>query len=114
MSPRTIATTLTTHQNILEETMQEIASGLLCTIEAREATHKRTFEAHECLAEECKAAHDWTIWALNGKLLRLEELVGDDNDEAPDMPKGYIRNKGKIPSFDISVGDGMYLLAKWI
>jgi hypothetical protein len=114
MSPRSIASTLAAHPSIPEETMREIATGLLCTIELREGAHKQAIKRYEDAQEEREVAHKRTTWALNEKLLRLEELIGDDDDEAPDMPEGYIENKGKIPGFDISMGDRMYLPTKWI
>jgi hypothetical protein len=69
-------------------------------------------QEYEDAREEREAAHKQATWALNEKLLHLEELVGDDNNEAPDMPEGYVENKGKIPGFNIPVGEGMYLPAK--
>jgi hypothetical protein len=107
MSPHSISATLAAHPSIPEETMREIATGLLQTIDLHKATHKRHMD-------KSKEDHDWTIWALNEKLLHLEELIGDDDDEELTMLEGYIENKGKIPSFNIPVGEGMYLPAKWI
>jgi hypothetical protein len=94
MSSHSIASTLAAHPSIPEETMCEITARLLHTIEL------------------CKDAHKQAIWALNEKVLHLEELIGNDNDKAPNMPEGYIKNKGKIPGFDIHVGNRMYLPAK--
>jgi hypothetical protein len=94
LSPRSTASLLAANPHIPEETMHQIAAGLLRTIKEREA------------------AHNTEIWDLREKLLRLEELVGDADSDQP--PKGYIRNDNKIPNFDIPMDDGLYLPAKWI
>jgi hypothetical protein len=94
LSPRSTASLLAANPHIPEETMRQIAAGLLRTIEEREA------------------AHSTEVWDLREKLLRLEELVGDEDSDHP--PEGYIRNNNKIPNFDIPMDDGLYLPAKWI
>jgi hypothetical protein len=94
LSPRSTASLLAANTHIPEETMCQIAAGLLRTIEERES------------------AHSTEIWELREKLLRLEELVGDEDSDEP--PEGYIRNNSKIPNFDIPMDDGLYLPAKWI
>jgi hypothetical protein len=94
LSPRSTTSLLAANTHIPEETMHQIAAGLL-----------RTIEEHE-------SAHNTEVWELHEKLLRLEELVGDEDSDEP--PEGYTRNNGKIPNFDIPMDDGLYLLAKFI
>jgi hypothetical protein len=94
LSPRSTAALLAANPHVPKETMRQIAAGLLRTIEEREA------------------AHSTEVWELREKLLRLEELVGEEDSDQP--PEGYIRNNGKIPNFDIPMDDGLYLPAKWI
>jgi hypothetical protein len=94
LSLRSTASLLAANPHIPEETMRQIAAGLLRTI------------------EECEAAHNTEVWDLREKLLRFEELVGSEDSDQP--PEGYVRNDGKIPNFDIPMDDGLYLPAKWI
>jgi hypothetical protein len=85
---------LAANPHVPEETMRQIAAGLL-----------RTIEEHE-------SAHNAKVWELHKKLLCLEELMGDEDSDEP--PKGYVRNNGKIPNFDIPMDNGLYLPAKWV
>jgi hypothetical protein len=94
LSPRSTASLLAAKNHIPEETMREIAAGLLRTIEERENTHNG----------ELRRLHE--------RIESLEELVGDEQDDEP--PTGFIRNNGKIRNFDIPMGDGLYLPAKFI
>jgi hypothetical protein len=94
LSPCSTASLLAANTHIPEETMRQITAGLLRTIEERESTHNTK------------------IWELREKLLRLEELVGDEDSDEP--PEGYIRNNGKIPNFDIPMDNGLYLPARFI
>jgi hypothetical protein len=80
--------------HVPEETMCEIAAGLLQTIEEQENTHS---------AE---------VWKLQERLECLEELMGDKDSNEP--PEGYVKNNGKIPNFNIPMDDRIYLLAKFI
>jgi hypothetical protein len=74
--------------------MREIAAGLLRIIEE----HKNT--------------HNGEIRRLHKRVESLEELLGDENDNEP--LEGFIRNNGKIRNFDIPMGDGLHLPAKFI
>jgi hypothetical protein len=92
--PCSTASLLAANPHVPEETMHQIAAGLLRTIEER------------------KLAHNTKVWELREKLLRFEELVGDEDSDEP--PQGYVRNNGKIPNFDIPMDEGLYLPAKWV
>jgi hypothetical protein len=94
LSPRSTTSLLAANPHIPEGTMHQIAASLLWTI------------------EECESAHNTEVWELREKLLHLEELVGDEDSEEP--PKGYVRNNGKVPNFNIPMDNGLYLPAKFI
>jgi hypothetical protein len=94
LSPRSTAAILAAKHHIPKETMQEIAAGLLRTI------------------KECESTHNRELHKLHERVKSLEELLGDEQDDEP--PEGFIRNNGKIRNFDIPMGDGLHLPAKFI
>jgi voltage-gated potassium channel Kch len=62
--------------------------------------------------EERENTHNGELRRLHKRIESLEELVGNEQDDEP--PAGFIRNDGKIRNFDIPMGDGLYLPAKFI
>jgi hypothetical protein len=96
MSPRTIATTLQTNDDIDAALLWQIASSLLQTIANRETE----------MAIATKWYKDW-VHTLEQCILHYEATFNEP-------PMGHVLNGSQVPHFHIPVSDGLYQPAKWI
>ena len=90
LSPRTVRTTLETHDGIDNAMLRTIANGLLQTIADREASTSVATKRYE------------------DRLHHLEQKVLHYEGTFNSAPDGYELNNGKISNFHIPVGDGLY------
>src|SRR5487761_1034975 len=100
ISPRTAANALTHLPNLSPE-LQNLANGLLCTIQSRDNLHQL---GKERFTREQKK--------LNEKIISLEDELRKYHGD-PLCPDGFVDNNNKV-STSIPVGAGFSMPAKWV
>jgi len=105
MSPNTILSTLAAHDQVPTETLREIITGLVATIKIREVAweaDRTAMRAHINYAEDCLDV-----------ALQAHEDPDFDFDHAR-VPSDFVRNNNRVPTFQIPIGEGLYLPAEFI
>jgi hypothetical protein len=96
VSPRSVLALLDGHEDIDPSTLRAMARGLTVTLQQRNVYYtqqRRRNEQH--------------IKQLQNKVLEYEETFDS-------VLEGYEKNNGRLPNFNILVGNGMYRPAKYI
>jgi len=105
MSPNTVLTTLAAHDEVPTETLREIITGLVATIKIREVA----WEADRTAMRACiNYAEDRLDVAMQAR----EEP--DFDLDSTNVPADFIRNNNRVPTFQIPIGEGLYLPAEYI
>src|SRR5712672_2379870 len=104
ISPNTVLATLAAHDDVPTESLREIITGLVATINLREMA----WEADRV------AMHARINHAEDRLEAAMEEHEDDPEFEFGSIPAGFECNKDCVPHFDIPVGDGMFLPAAFI
>src|SRR5712672_1739564 len=105
MSPNTILSTLAAHDEVPTETLREIITGLVTTIKIR----KVAWEADRtAMRAHINYAEDHLDVALQAR-----EDPDFDFDHAG-VPNDFVCNNNRVPTFQIPIGEGLYLPAEFI
>jgi len=105
MSPNTVLTTLAAHEDVPTETLREIITGLVATIKIREVAWEADRTA---MRARINYAEDRLDVAMQAR---------DDPDfdfDQAGVPTDFVRNNNRVPTFQIPIGEGLYLPAEFI
>jgi len=105
MSPNTTLATLTAYSEVPTKSLREIITGLVATIKLR----KLTWEADRTAMHTC----------INHTEDHLEAAMEARKDQDFDfdktsVPADFIRNNNRVPAFQIPIGEGLSLPAKFV
>jgi len=104
ISPNMVLAMLAAHDDVPTKSLQEIITGLVATIKLREMA----WEADRVTMRACINHAEDRLEAA------LEEREDNPDFEFGSVPVDFEHNKGRVPHFDIPVGDSMFLPTAFI